>query len=207
MRHAWLRITVFLVALGVPLYWLYLGWLLALGPEPGKWLLDHLGQGALLLLLLTLSMTPLSRLTGWPQWLVVRRQLGLWSFAYAGLHVACFGLFILGAQWERLPAEVLERPYVMVGALAFLGLLALALTSNNWSMRRLGAGWKRLHRLIYLILLLVLLHMLWVVRSDLGLWVLYASLGGALLFFRTRWGRRWLGRAANIRRNMAQRAK
>ncbi|HTN31131.1 MAG TPA: protein-methionine-sulfoxide reductase heme-binding subunit MsrQ, partial [Pseudomonas sp.] len=207
MRHAWLRVAVFLAALSVPLYWLYLGWLLALGPEPGKWLSDHLGQGALLLLLLTLAMTPLSRLTGWPQWLAIRRQLGLWSFVYAGLHIACFGLFILGAQWERLPAELLERPYVMVGALAFLGMLALALTSNGWSMRRLGSRWKRLHRLIYPILLLVLLHMLWVVRSDLGLWVLYASLGGALLVFRTPWGVHWSGRMANARRNMTRHRK
>ena len=201
MRHAWIRIGVFLVALGVPLYWLYLGWLLALGPEPGKWLLDHLGQGALILLLITLSMTPLSRLTGWPQWLAIRRQLGLWSFTYASLHAACFGLFILGAQLERLPAELLERPYVMVGSLAFLGLLALALTSNSWSMRRLGNGWKTLHRMVYPVLLLVLLHMLWVVRSDLGLWGLYAGLGAMLLLFRMPWGRRWLSGIAVTRRN------
>lgn len=204
MKHAWLRIAVFLAALGVPLYWLYLGWLLALGPEPGKWLLDHLGQGALVLLLLTLAMTPLSRLTGWPHWLAIRRQLGLWSFAYATLHIACFVLFIMGAQWQRLPAELLERPYVMVGALAFPGLLALALTSNRWSMRRLGAGWKSLHRLVYPILLVVLLHMLWVVRSDLGLWALYMCLASALLFFRTPWGRRWLGRVVAARRNLVQ---
>ena len=207
MRHFWLRSAVFLGALCVPLYWLYLAWLLALGPEPGKWLLDHLGQGALVLLLVTLAMTPLSRLTGWPQWLAIRRQLGLWSFTYACLHIACFALFILGGQWERLPAELLERPYVMVGALAFLGLLALALTSNHWSMRRLGAGWKRLHRLVYPILLLILLHMLWVVRSDLGLWALYASMGGVLLFLRLPWGKRWLGQAALVRRNWAQRDK
>lgn len=204
MKHVWLRIAVFLVALGVPLYWLYLGWLLALGPEPGKWLLDHLGQGALLLLLVTLAMTPLSRVTGWPLWSAIRRQLGLWSFAYAALHIACFVLFILGAQWSRLPGEVWERPYVAVGALAFLGMLALALTSNRWSMRRLGVGWKRLHRLVYPILLLVLLHMLWVVRSDLGLWALYASVGAALLFCRTPWGKQWLGRVAARRKGKAK---
>lgn len=206
MRHAWLRVALFLSALGLPLYWLYLAWILALGPEPGKWLLDHLGQGALVFLLITLAMTPLSRLTGWPHWLAIRRQLGLWSFVYACLHIACFLLFILGAQWDRLPAELLERrPYVMVGALAFLGLLTLALTSNTWSMRRLGAGWKRLHRLVYPILLLVLLHMLWVVRSDLGSWMIYASLGGVLLFLRVPLGKRWLGQVARIRRRTARR--
>src|SRR5690606_7667096 len=84
----------------------YLAWILALGPDPGKWLLDHLGQGALVFLLITLAMTPLSRLTGWPHWLAIRRQLGLWSFVYACLHIACFLLFILGAQWDRLPAEI-----------------------------------------------------------------------------------------------------
>lgn len=200
MKRAWLRVVIFMVALGVPLYWLYLAWVLALGPEPGKWLLDHLGQGALLLLLATLAMTPLARLTGWAQWVATRRQLGLWCFVYACLHVACFILFILGAQWERLPSEALERPYVMVGALAFLGLLALAVTSNRRSMRYLGSGWKKLHRVIYLVLPLVLLHMLWVVRSDLELWVSYAAVAGVLLLLRTPWGRAWLDKHGFSRR-------
>ena len=190
MKYPLLRLAIFLVALAVPLYWFYLGWSLALGPEPGKWLLDHLGQGALILLLCTLSMTPLNRASGWPGWIVIRRQLGLWTFAYASLHLTAFVLFILGGNVSQFLKEVSERPYIVVGMLAFIGLLPLALTSNRWSMRSLGRHWKRLHRLIYPILLLALLHLLWVVRSDVHQWVLYASIGLMLLFLRTSWAER-----------------
>lgn len=191
-----LRIVLFLVALAVPVYWLYLAWILALGPEPGKWLLDHLGRAALVLLLATLAMNPLARLTGWGGWLAMRGQLGLWSFVYAGLHLACFWLFILGGRWSGLGAELADKPYVLLGGAAFFGLLLLALTSNRWSMNRLGAGWARLHRLVWVILLLALLHMLWVARSDLGVWIAYASVAFVLLLLRSTWGKRCLERAA-----------
>ena len=88
MRYRWWRLVVFVCALSVPVYWLYLAWQFALGPDPGKVLVDRLGEGALLLLLITLSMTPLQRLSGWGGWLAVRRQLGLWCFTYASLHLA-----------------------------------------------------------------------------------------------------------------------
>src|SRR5690606_23802332 len=165
MRHAWLRVALFLSALGLPLYWLYLAWILALGPDPGKWLLDHLGQGALVFLLLTLSMTPLSRLTGWPIWMAIRRQLGLWTFAYACVHVEVIMLFIMGGDLSRILTELVRRPYVLVGVLAFSGQLPLALIFNCWSMCTLGKRWKSLHRLVYLVLVITLLNMLWVVRS------------------------------------------
>src|SRR5690606_35968265 len=157
--------------------------------------------------LMTLAMPPLSRLTGWPHWLAIRRQLALGSLIYACLQMACVLLFILRAQWEALPAEWPARPYALVAPLAFLGLLTLALRTNPWSMRRLGAGWKRLPRLVYPILLLVLLHVLWVVRSDLGSWMIYARLGGVLLFLRVPLGKRWLGEVARIRRRTARRNK
>jgi sulfoxide reductase heme-binding subunit YedZ len=200
MIRSLLRLAVFLAALAVPLYWLYLAWIVALGPDPGKWLLDHLGQGALVFLLLTLSMTPLSRLTGWPIWMALRRQLGLWTFAYACLHVGAFVLFILDGDLSRLLTELPSRPYVLVGALAFSGLLPLALSSNRWSMRTLGKRWKRLHRLVYLVLVLALLHMLWVVRSDLQQWALYSGIGGCLLLMRTPLIDRWLVQLAAGRR-------
>ncbi|MBF0674355.1 protein-methionine-sulfoxide reductase heme-binding subunit MsrQ [Pseudomonas sp.] len=200
MKRALLRLAVFLVVLAVPLYWLYLASAMALGPDPGKWLLDHLGQGALVLLLLTLSMTPLNRLTGWPLWMALRRQLGLWAFAYACLHVAAFILFILGGDLSQLLKELPNRPYVLVGALAFSGLIPLALTSNRWSMRTLGKRWKRLHRLVYLVVVLALLHMLWVVRSDLQQWALYAGIAGCLLLMRTPLISPWFAQLAASRR-------
>ena len=184
MRYAWWRGAVFVAALAVPLYWLYLAWGFALGADPGKTLVDYLGQGALILLLVTLSMTPLQRLTDWGGWIAVRRQLGLWCFTYALLHLSAYAVFLLGADIEQLLIDLRKRPYIIVGALTFTGLTVLAVTSNRFSIRRLGARWKRLHRLIYVILLLALVHMLWVVRADLGEWLSYALIGGFLLFLR-----------------------
>ncbi len=96
MRNPIWRASVFLLALIPPLYWLYLAWIFALGPDPGKALVDNLGQGGLVLLLLTLAMTPLQKLTRWNGWILVRRQLGLWCFTYICLHLCAYLVFILG---------------------------------------------------------------------------------------------------------------
>ena len=172
MRFTIWRLIVFIAAAMWPLYWLYEAWSFTLGPDPGKVLVDRLGLGALILLLLTLSMTPMQRLTGWSGWIAVRRQLGLWCFAYAGLHLCAYLVFVLGLDWSQLGVELRKRPYIIVGSLGFVCLLALAVTSNRYSQRRLGARWKTLHRLVYMVLGLALLHMLWIVRADLKEWAI-----------------------------------
>ncbi|WP_374415850.1 protein-methionine-sulfoxide reductase heme-binding subunit MsrQ [Ectopseudomonas oleovorans] len=184
MRYRLWRVGVFLAASMPPLYWLYCAVFNLLGPDPGKVLVDNLGLGALVLLLITLAMTPLQQLSRWAGWIAVRRQLGLWCFAYAALHLFGYVLFIAGMRPELVLRDLSERPYIIVGALTFVDLLALAITSNRFSIRKLGRRWKTLHRLIYVILLLALLHMLWVVRADLGEWFAYALIGGALLLMR-----------------------
>lgn len=184
MRYRSWRVGVFLAVSAPPLYWLYLALFGLLGPDPGKTLVDNLGLGALILLLITLAMTPLQQLSRWGGWIAVRRQLGLWCFTYVTLHLSGYVLFIAGLRLDLVLRDLYERPYIIVGALAFLGLLALALTSNRFSIRKLGRKWKALHRLVYGILLLALLHMLWVVRADLGEWLAYALIGGALLAMR-----------------------
>lgn len=184
MRFSVWRLSVFIAAAIWPLYWLYEAWSFALGPDPGKVLVDRLGLGALILLLLTLSMTPMQRLTGWPGWIAVRRQLGLWCFFYVVLHLCAYLIFVLGLDWSQLGVELLKRPYIIVGSLGFVCLLALAVTSNRYSQRRLGIRWKKLHRLAYVVLGLGLLHMLWIVRADLKEWVIYAVIGGVLMLMR-----------------------
>ncbi|KPW33168.1 Sulfoxide reductase heme-binding subunit YedZ [Pseudomonas amygdali] len=184
MRYPFWRLAVFLAACVAPVWWLYQAWIFALGPDPGKVLVEDFGLATLVMLLITMSMTPLQRLTGWPGWIVVRRQLGLWCFAYVVLHMTMYALFILGLDLGQLGVELVKRPYIIVGALAFLGLLALAVTSNRYSQRRLGSRWKKLHRLIYGILGLGLLHMFWIVRADLKEWALYAGIGAFLLLLR-----------------------
>ncbi|MDX9671033.1 MULTISPECIES: protein-methionine-sulfoxide reductase heme-binding subunit MsrQ [unclassified Pseudomonas] len=184
MRFPFWRIGVFISAAIWPMLWLYQALEDLLGPDPGKVLVDRLGLGTLVLLLITLSMTPLQRLTGWAGWIAVRRQLGLWCFAYVVLHLCSYMAFILGFDWSQLAVELRKRPYIIVGALGFLGLLALAVTSNRYSQRRMGLRWKKLHRLAYVILGLGLLHMLWIVRADLEEWAIYAFIGAVLLALR-----------------------
>ncbi|VVN97488.1 protein-methionine-sulfoxide reductase heme-binding subunit MsrQ [Pseudomonas fluorescens] len=184
MRYPLWRIGVFIVAAMWPLVWLYQAWADVLGPDPGKVLVDRLGLGTLVLLLVALSMTPLQKLTGWAGWIAVRRQLGLWCFAYVVLHSGGYLAFILGFDWSQLGVELRKRPYIIVGALGFLCLLALAITSNRYSQRRLGSRWKKLHRMAYGVLGLGLLHMLWIVRADLKEWAVYASIGVLLLVLR-----------------------
>lgn len=202
MRFPFWRIGVFIAAAIWPMLWLYQALEDLLGPDPGKVLVDRLGLGTLVLLLITLSMTPMQKLTGWAGWIAVRRQLGLWCFVYVVLHLCSYMAFILGFDWSQLTVELRKRPYIIVGALGFLGLLALAVTSNRYSQRRLGVRWKKLHRLVYVILGLGLLHMLWIVRADLEEWAIYAFIGVMLLVLRippvTRRIPRLLGKKQNF---------
>ncbi len=184
MRYPLWRSSVFVLACVWPLLWLYQAWIFALGPDPGKVLVDRLGLGTLILVMITLCMTPLQKLSGWVGWIAVRRQLGLWCFAYVCLHLAAYLFFVLGLDWSQLGVELVKRPYIIVGSLAFLCLLALAVTSNRYSQRRLGRRWKQLHRLIYVVLGLGLLHFLWIVRADLEEWSIYAVAGALLMLLR-----------------------
>jgi sulfoxide reductase heme-binding subunit YedZ len=184
MRFWFWRLSVFVAACVAPALWFHQAWILDLGPDPGKALVDRFGLGTLIVLLVTLAMTPLQRITGWAGWIAVRRQLGLWCFAYVVLHMLAYSFFILGFDWAQLGVELVKRPYIIVGTLAFLCLLALAVTSNRYSQRRLGTRWKKLHRLIYAVLGLGLLHMFWIVRADLKEWSIYASIGALLLLMR-----------------------
>ncbi|QEY64875.1 protein-methionine-sulfoxide reductase heme-binding subunit MsrQ [Metapseudomonas lalkuanensis] len=194
MRFRLWRLFVFLVA-PIPVgLWLYQAWIFALGPDPGKVLVDRLGLGALWLLLITLSMTPLQKLTGWGGWIAVRRQVGLWCFTYVMLHISAYAVFLLGLDMQQLLIDLGKRPYIFVGALGFCGLLALAVTSNRFSVRRLGKRWKQLHRLVYAILAIALLHMLWVVRADMAEWSGYAVTGIGLLLLRVPIVERYLPR-------------
>ncbi|WP_108445171.1 protein-methionine-sulfoxide reductase heme-binding subunit MsrQ [Halomonas denitrificans] len=175
------RVGVFLAALAPLLLW---SWQVAsntAGPEPGRYLLLNIGLGGLWMLLLTLSLTPLTKLTRWKGFALIRRQLGLWTLAYACLHVLSYALFILGLDWAMLGSELIERPYILVGLLALIGLVALGATSNRWSMRKLGKRWKPLHKLAYPILGLILLHFFWGVRADLGEWTLYATVSALIM--------------------------
>ena len=162
----------------------------ALGADPVAAIEHTLGLWALRLLLITLAVTPLRQLLGQPLLLRFRRMLGLWTFAYASLHFSAWlGLDLRG--WGALvPGESAERPYITVGFAAWLLLLPLALTSPRGWMRRLGRNWGRLHRLVYAVAVLAVLHFWWVVKADVREPLLYAAILAALLGWRLAWRRR-----------------
>lgn len=157
---------VFLACL-IPLIWLlYDGIYGDLGANPVEAVTHRSGDWALRLLLITLAMRPLQRLTGRPGWLRWRRMLGLYSFFYALLHGLTW--VWLDQQWDltAMIADVIKRPYITVGFLALVLLVPLAATSTRAAMRRLGRNWSRLHKLVYVIAPLGILHYVWLVKAD-----------------------------------------
>lgn len=137
-----------------------------LGTDPVAQLEHRSGDWALRLLLATLAVTPLRRLSGWHKIVRFRRMLGLFAFFYVSVHLTIYLVIDLGGFWSQLLGEIVKRPYITVGFAAWLLLIPLALTSTQGMMRRLGRNWQRLHRLIYPIALLGVLHYVWLVKAD-----------------------------------------
>lgn len=156
----------------------------ALGADPVAEIEHRLGLWALRLLLLTLAITPLRQLTGWTVLLRFRRMLGLYSFAYASLHLAAYAVLDLRGDWPLLLEDIAKRPYITVGFLAWLLLVPLAITSTRGWMRRLARRWAQLHRLVYAVTVLAVLHFWWLVKSDLREPALYAGIAVLLLGWR-----------------------
>ncbi|MFO1407484.1 MAG: protein-methionine-sulfoxide reductase heme-binding subunit MsrQ [Steroidobacteraceae bacterium] len=157
-----------------------------LGPNPIDALQDGLGQWALRLLLATLCVTPLAVALRKPWLYGLRRMLGLWAFAYAVLHVLNWVVLDHWFDGRAILADVVRRPYVTVGMLAVIALVPLAATSTDAAMRRLGARWHRLHRLVYPAAVLACLHFAWEVKADWREPLLYGVVLAALLGWRIR---------------------
>lgn len=182
--------SVFLLCLG-PLAWL--AWRILsddLGPNPVEELLHRSGDWALRLLLLTLTMTPLRRLSGWTGWIRLRRMLGLYAFFYACLHFTIYLWFDKEFLWREIVVDIGKRPYITVGFAALLIMLPLAITSTRGWQRRLGRRWASLHQSVYLAGLGGVLHYTWLVKADVREPLLYAAWLMAGLLFRAWWQRR-----------------
>jgi sulfoxide reductase heme-binding subunit YedZ len=132
-----------------------------LGANPLEAITRNTGDWTLYMLCITLSITPLRRLSGWNWLLAMRRMLGLFTFFYASLHFLAFYWFDHFFDVQAMLIDVLKRPFIAMGFATFLLLLPLAITSTNSMMRRLGKRWKTLHQLIYLIILTGLVHFWW----------------------------------------------
>ena len=152
-----------------------------LGANPVETITHATGDWTLRLLLATLAVTPLRQLLGWI-WLVrLRRMLGLFTFFYASLHLLTYLWFDKFFAWGDIVHDIGKRPFITVGMAAFVFLVPLAVTSTDAMMRRLGRVWKRVHRLVYVIGALGVLHYWWLVKADERDPLIYASLLAVLL--------------------------
>lgn len=171
-----------------PLLWLALrasgATPMSLGANPVQEVLHTLGKTGLNLLIITLAVSPARALTG-IVWLgALRRMLGLFAFFYALAHMLAYAGLDQRFAWSSLLIDVTQRPYITVGFLALLGMVPLAVTSTNAMQRRLGRKWKTLHRLIYPIGVLGIVHFLWQTKATVPEPFVYALVLGLLLAWR-----------------------
>jgi len=155
-----------------------------LGADPVEAVIHFTGIGALNLLLITLCVTPLAKVLKQGYLLQTRRVLGLYAYTYALFHLLNFIAFEVQFDGALFISEVVKRPYITVGMLAFILLTALAVTSVNKLKRKMGKSWQRLHNVNYLIVVLVTIHFYWSVKSELTSPLIYFALVIALLLFR-----------------------
>lgn len=187
LNHRALKPVVFLVCL-LPAAWLLWAAITdQLGANPAEALIRSLGDWTLRALVLVLAITPLRVLGGWPTLARLRRMLGLFVFFYASLHWLAYAWFDMGFDWSEVLVDIPKRPFILVGTLAWLLLLALATTSFNSAIRVLGAArWRVLHRAVYAVAGLAILHFFWMRagKNDFGEVLVYAVVLGGLLGWR-----------------------
>jgi methionine sulfoxide reductase heme-binding subunit len=194
------KVLLFVLAL-LPVAWLIRGVLTAdLGANPAETIQLQTGRWALKFLLITLSITPLRRLTGWNVVIQYRRMLGLFAFFYASLHFTSYIVLDQYFDWSGILADVRKRPFITMGFTAFVLMVPLALTSTRGWIRRLGRRWQTIHRLVYVSAICAAIHFIWKVKVVSGDPVLYAAALTLLLGFRVVWRLRHTG----LRRQSAE---
>lgn len=156
-----------------------------LGANPIEKITRRSGDWALRMLLITLAVTPMRILLQQPWLLRLRRMLGLFAFFYACLHITSYVVLDQFFAWDDIVKDIIKRPFITVGFIAFILLIPLALTSTNNMIKRLGAvRWQRLHKLVYLIACLGVLHYFWMVKADLRSPLIHATILAMLLGYR-----------------------
>ncbi len=180
---------VFLLFLSPALYYFYAVYLALtgqniLGPDPAQALALATGEWSIRILVAALAITPLRYLLNMPKLWNYRRMIGLFALFYVFLHILVFLMFLLQWQWADIGREIVERPYITIGFIAFVLLLPLGATSFQAAQRKLKRSWKKLHQLVYLINILAVIHILWIVRSSYFDALLYGSLVFLCLAYR-----------------------
>ena len=169
---------VCLIPLGQLVYGYYSDDLTA---NPIEYITRFTGSWSLFILLASLTVTPLRRLTGWNEVIKLRRMLGLFAFGYAALHFSTYMVLDLFFDFAAIAKDILKRPYITVGFSAFVLMIPLAVTSTAGMIRRLGKRWQQLHYLVYVIAILGVLHFYWLVKADIRRPVQYGAVLTVLL--------------------------
>jgi len=159
-----------------------------LGANPIEFITHSTGTWTLTGLMVTLSVTPLRRLTGRAELIRYRRMLGLFTFFYASLHFVTYVWLDQFFDPAAIAKDIIKRPFITIGFAAFVLLIPLAATSTHAMMRRLGRRWQQLHRLVYLIAMLGVIHYVWLVKKDLTQPLIYGAVLALLLVMRLPWG-------------------
>jgi methionine sulfoxide reductase heme-binding subunit len=183
-----LKPLVFVLALLPAAYLVYLGFMNDLGVNPAETLQLETGSWALNFLVASLAITPLRRLTRWNRLIQYRRMLGLFAFFYAFAHFLTYLILDQYFSLDQMMADVVKRPFITMGFIAFVLMIPLALTSTKGWIRRLGGRqWQMLHRLIYVSAVAASIHYIWKVKVVLGPPVYYAVAVALLLGVRIVW--------------------
>ena len=184
-RRAWLKAAVAALAL-LPLASLVFRLLAErLGANPIAEVMNRLGFWTLFLLLTTLACTPIKIVSGWNGPLALRRMLGLFTFAYACLHLCVYLILDQGFEWSPIWEDIAKRKFITIGFLGFMLMVPLAVTSTNRMVKRLGfPRWKRLHRLVYVAAVAGIVHFSWRVKADLLVPMIFAGVLALLLGIR-----------------------
>ena len=193
------KVTVFVLCL-VPFAWLVNEFLNGqLGVNPIQTLLRELGDWALRFLLIGLAITPLKILIGWSKPLHYRRMIGLFAFTYAVLHLASYIGLDQFFEWQLIGEEILKRPFITIGMIGVALLIPLAATSTSGMVKRLGARrWKALHRAVYVVGILGVVHFYMMIKADFREPIIYGAILAALLGVRA---------VVNLRRGAKRRAR
>ena len=191
LLRPWFKPVLFMVCL-LPFAWLLNGAVAnTLGANPAEALLRRTGDWTLRFLCIVLAVTPLRQLFGLPVLARFRRMLGLYVFFYACLHLLCYAWFDMGLEWDDIVADIPKRPFILVGFLTWLLLTVLAVTSPKFVLKALGGKrWQWLHRAVYVVVPLALLHFFWMRagKNNFAEVALYAAILGLLMLWRV--GRR-----------------
>ena len=155
-----------------------------LGPEPVDRIINHFGEWTLIFILLTLSMTPLKKITKSVEWIKFRRMLGLFTFFYASIHMLSYVGLDYRFDFEPLINDVFKKKFVFIGFSAWLLLIPLALTSSEKMVRLLKQNWKKIHRLIYIIGIFGVLHYIWLSKTIFFKPLIFLIILVILLLFR-----------------------